>query len=1317
MIHSILPPTSTLSLVFSFKQGFSELVSFTITKFQLFSVLFLFSALTAHAALDVDPMNSLCEETAYSINSSVYVDRSIRDPKVLYRAVQNSSEDTVHIFTHGKPGSLLIDGVWLDAVGVQNWLQNNFEIENYTRLHIYGCNFAQSEKGKKAIAYLENELGLTVAASTDITGRDGDWHLEIGNVDLILDSYAFNLQCTGAPTEDCDNDGVTNENDIDDDNDGILDTDEDVCVETVGTSNRLAYQFFDIPGTPRFETVDSIPTAENATATGFVSDFDVQALQLIHTPSDTHTFAVRYTGKIYISTADTYTFFTFSDDGSKLFINDVEVVDNDGLHGIAEESGTIFLSVGYHDFRVEYFEWFGFETLTASYTSSSISKQEIPFTILGDNLCGPDVDTDADGIPNRLDLDSDNDGIPDNIEAQSSNGYIAPNGVVGTNGLDSAYENNDTLAATGLDPENTDNLDSPDFLDIDSDNDELFDIEESGDGLTDSNNDGRTDGVVGDNGLDNTVDAGGLDNYADPNGKFDTTQDDNFTDTDGDVNSGGDLDYRDVPVIVAVDDFVIILEGAGGLDLINVLTNDTLDGVSATTTTVSITQISTTDADVNINTSTGGVNIANTVLEGSYTIEYQICVSGSTTVCNTAFVTAFVDLDTDNDTIYNNVDIDDDNDGILDIDEGLVQVLLDEDFGTGIRTNVSGISGAPNPVNTFFNYQSSGTIRDGQYGIVNNVDDGAGVEIVSWTDNDDNTPNDVNGRMLLVNAGETLGDVYATQLNVTPNVDITISYYVLNILDTNAPVRDTDPDISFELRTSAGALIGSLDAGIVPRNQIFNQYTVTLNPGNNSVIEIALVNNVQAITGNDFAIDDILVFQEGSSDTDGDGIFNHLDLDSDNDGIPDNIEAQGTTNYTAPSGTVGANGLDSAYENIDTLTATGLNPLNTDGMDLPDFLDLDSDNDNLFDINESGDGLTDANNDGQTDGVVGENGMDNTVDNSGNDDYVDVNGKFDDSQDDNFTDTDGDVNTGGDVDYREPVFFIDMPTQIVLENVAFTSVAPTLTDAPVGTNTYSLSGVDAGNFTINASTGVVTMIARDFENPVDDNFNNFYNLFITVSSSTGTSAITAFNVIVNNECEIVETLQNYLRATDALGDVSGDTGTLEIEIVDETGTPRSGVQVVITQEIGPGTIASATGTTNASGIYTTTVSSTTAGSATYSAQYAATTGSADTDVELGNPTSVRFLDDINNVAVTGEVGIATDTPDPSSVLEIVSTDKGLLIPNVSLKSSSDTVTIPRPTISLMVYNTNDTASLAAGFVFFNGSVWVPICQEPVIIRE
>ncbi|SKB60776.1 hypothetical protein [Dyadobacter psychrophilus] len=66
------------------------------------------------------------------------------------------------------------------------------------------------------------------------------------------------------------------------------------------------------------------------------------------------------------------------------------------------------------------------------------------------------------------------------------------------------------------------------------------------------------------------------------------------------------------------------------------------------------------------------------------------------------------------------------------------------------------------------------------------------------------------------------------------------------------------------------------------------------------------------------------------------------------------------------------------------------------------------------------------------------------------------------------------------------------------------------------------------------------------------------------------------------------------------------------------------------------------------------------------------------------------------------VGINTTQPDPSAALDIVGTDKGLLIPRVSLQSLTDNATIPNPATALLVYNTN--AGLGkAGFYYNSGT--------------
>lgn len=102
---------------------------------------------------------------------------------------------------------------------------------------------------------------------------------------------------------------------------------------------------------------------------------------------------------------------------------------------------------------------------------------------------------------------------------------------------------------------------------------------------------------------------------------------------------------------------------------------------------------------------------------------------------------------------------------------------------------------------------------------------------------------------------------------------------------------------------------------------------------------------------------------EGTRDTDGDGQPDFQDLDSDNDGIADIVEVQGEdANH------------DFRIDNFVDLNNNGLSDelevlpfelVDTDGDLVPDFLDLDSDNDGLSDLLESGG--VDQNHDGRID--------------------------------------------------------------------------------------------------------------------------------------------------------------------------------------------------------------------------------------------------------------------------------------------------------------------------------------------------------------
>ncbi|ASW76136.1 hypothetical protein IQ37_06030 [Chryseobacterium piperi] len=57
-----------------------------------------------------------------------------------------------------------------------------------------------------------------------------------------------------------------------------------------------------------------------------------------------------------------------------------------------------------------------------------------------------------------------------------------------------------------------------------------------------------------------------------------------------------------------------------------------------------------------------------------------------------------------------------------------------------------------------------------------------------------------------------------------------------------------------------------------------------------------------------------------------------------------------------------------------------------------------------------------------------------------------------------------------------------------------------------------------------------------------------------------------------------------------------------------------------------------------------------------------------------------------------QVGINTTTPDPSAVLDIRHSNKGLLIPRVNLVNKTDLITIPNPANGLLVYNLSNSNS-------------------------
>lgn len=85
-----------------------------------------------------------------------------------------------------------------------------------------------------------------------------------------------------------------------------------------------------------------------------------------------------FEGNINIQTSGSWTFFTQSDDGSLLYIDDKLVVNNDNLHLMTEKEGTISLTAGNHKIRVEFFENAGNAGLIVLWQGNGYDKQVIP---------------------------------------------------------------------------------------------------------------------------------------------------------------------------------------------------------------------------------------------------------------------------------------------------------------------------------------------------------------------------------------------------------------------------------------------------------------------------------------------------------------------------------------------------------------------------------------------------------------------------------------------------------------------------------------------------------------------------------------------------------------------------------------------------------------------------------------------------------------------------------------------------------------------------------------------------------------------------
>lgn len=181
---------------------------------------------------------------------------------------------------------------------------------------------------------------------------------------------------------------------------------------------------------------------------GATTEFDIIELSDVYDD-----FGFSFTGYILITTAGNYSFHVNSNDGSRLWIDGTLIVDNDGIHGAQEVSGTTNLSVGYHAFRLDYFDEKNGHILNVQWNGPGFARTSIPAGVqyrqipdINNNsapvLSSPgnltnDVDSNIDVRMSATDSDGDNVtfsamGLPPGLNISATGRILGSPDTVGT---------------------------------------------------------------------------------------------------------------------------------------------------------------------------------------------------------------------------------------------------------------------------------------------------------------------------------------------------------------------------------------------------------------------------------------------------------------------------------------------------------------------------------------------------------------------------------------------------------------------------------------------------------------------------------------------------------------------------------------------------------------------------------------------------------------------------------------------------------------------------------------------------------------------
>ncbi len=102
------------------------------------------------------------------------------------------------------------------------------------------------------------------------------------------------------------------------------------------------------------------------------------------------TFSIAWEGGIMVPEKGEYTFYAGSDDGTRLYVNDILIIDQWTDHGLVEASGAIKLRPGtVYPIRLEYYENAGSAAVYLLWSGPGINKQVIPRDYLASSVTVP----------------------------------------------------------------------------------------------------------------------------------------------------------------------------------------------------------------------------------------------------------------------------------------------------------------------------------------------------------------------------------------------------------------------------------------------------------------------------------------------------------------------------------------------------------------------------------------------------------------------------------------------------------------------------------------------------------------------------------------------------------------------------------------------------------------------------------------------------------------------------------------------------------------------------------------------------------------